>query len=567
MRSRTQTALAAAVLTAVLGATTARAGEYHVYGCRTPAGEAAPADGWSGSVAGAVAFVEDTCSQPDGALIARLSPAVRTANTESATWQFGAPAGARIADAVLWRAGDADGGAAVNAFYEFWIAGPEDANDPENAFDQCVAGSECPIGVGASDQPVASANRLVVPAHNLGTKLYVNASCSGESGFKCKEGLADPNNNAAVVYVFASDITLEQAAGPSAGAVGGELASAPAVAGTSDVTFRASDPGAGVYEALVTVDGQLVQATPLDENGGRCRNLGQTADGSMAFLYAQPCVQSLSADVAVDTTRLSNGGHHLVVSVIDAAGNSATVLDRDVTVANPAGSGGAGQTSPVPGPANGTNASSQATLTVAWKGAHRSRLTTPYGRSETVLGRLLASGGAPIAGAQIEALATPGYAGAHASAMASPVTDAGGAFSVHIPAGASSRVLRFSYRAHLGDPLPAASGVLTLVVRAAVGLTISPLNTSAGHRIYFSGRLLGGPLPASGKLLVLEARSAPGGWIKFDVVHSDRAGRYRASYRFRFAGPATYRFRVVSEAESDYPYAAGASNTVVVREH
>ena len=35
---------------------------------------------------------------------------------------------------------DAAGGAAVNAFYEFWFAGPNDLNDPLNAFAQCVGG-------------------------------------------------------------------------------------------------------------------------------------------------------------------------------------------------------------------------------------------------------------------------------------------------------------------------------------------------------------------------------------------------------------------------------------------
>ena len=66
----------------------------------------------------------------------------------------------------------------------------------------------------------------------------------------------------------------------------------------------------------------------LDYNGGRCQDVGQTTDGLAAFLYVQPCVQSVSADVPFDTTKVANGAHHLVVSVIDAAGNAAPVLDR-----------------------------------------------------------------------------------------------------------------------------------------------------------------------------------------------------------------------------------------------
>ena len=107
---------------------------------------------------------------------------------------------------------------------------------------------------------------------------------------------------------------------------------------------------------------------------------------------------------------------------------------------------------------------------------------------------------------------------------------------------------------------------LTLTVRAAVRLSISPRSASVGTRIRFSGRVHGAPVPSVGKLLVLEARSGGGAWIKFNVVRSDRAGRFRASYRFRFPGPARYQFRAVSEAEGDYPYAAGSSNVVVVHE-
>ncbi len=42
-------ALLLAVLTAATAATSAQAGRYHVYTCRTPSGASAPADGWTGS--------------------------------------------------------------------------------------------------------------------------------------------------------------------------------------------------------------------------------------------------------------------------------------------------------------------------------------------------------------------------------------------------------------------------------------------------------------------------------------------------------------------------------------
>ncbi|HMD52420.1 MAG TPA: hypothetical protein VKG62_06865 [Solirubrobacteraceae bacterium] len=554
-----------AAAAALVAAGPAWAGSYHVYSCRTPSGESAPADGWSGSKTGTYTYAEDTCGQPGGALVAALGDqAARTANTDMAGWAFTAPEGEHITSATLWRAGDADGGAAINATYEFWVAAPSEAS----IFDECLASLGCSQH-GNPASPLSAENRLPVPGADLGAHVFLKSSCGGVTEFKCKEGSADPNGYAAVVYLFAADMTLEQPEGPSVSGVSGELSSAPEVAGTSDVAFTGTDPGAGVYEAVFSLDGQVVQSTVVGENGGRCRNVGQTSDGLAAFLYVRPCLPSVNADVGFDTTRFPNGPHHLVVSVIDAAGNGATVMDRTVTIANtpsqtgqpspPGGGGGSG-------PANGTNASSQASMTVAWKGAKGPKLVTGFGHVETVLGRLAGPGGVPTGGAQVDLLSTPSYAGARPQTMADPHTRADGSFSVRIPPGASSRTLQFAYRAHLGDPLPVVTRTLTLTVRAGVSLTISPLTASVGRQIFFHGRLLGGFVPPKGALLVLEARSPGGPWIKFDVVRSGRTGRYQAGYRFRFPGPAVYQFRALSVTEGDYPFAGGASNTVVVTE-
>jgi len=101
-----------AAVAMIAAAPSAHAGEYHVYSCRTPTGQSAPVDGWSGSTTGtSYTYAEDTCSQPGGALVAALGEAPREANSDVATWAFGSPAGESIAGATLWRAGDADGGA------------------------------------------------------------------------------------------------------------------------------------------------------------------------------------------------------------------------------------------------------------------------------------------------------------------------------------------------------------------------------------------------------------------------------------------------------------------------
>jgi hypothetical protein len=362
-----------------------------------------------------------------------------------------------------------------------------------------------------------------------------------------------------VGYLYAADLKLEQNTGPHATAVTGELASAPTIRGQSDIAFDATDPGAGIYEAQFSVDGRVVQRTVLDDNGGRCRDVGETTDGLPAFLYVQPCLPSVSADVAFDTTKVGNGVHHVIVSALDAAGNAAPVLDRTLTIDNPPQPG-------VPGPANGTNASAQATLSARWQGTKKAALTSGYRKTRVVTGRLTALGGAPISGASIDLRASPSYAGAKPVTMASPRTDANGRFRVRVPPGTPSCVLRVAYRAHLGDALPVATRTLRLNVRAGVVLRVAPHTASAGSEIRFGGRLRGGPIPRGGKQLVLEARSPGSSWIEFKVVRTDRHGHFHASYRFKFAGPADYRFRVRSEAESDFPFVAGSSNVVGVYE-
>jgi hypothetical protein len=484
-------------------------------------------------------------------LVAALGQTARSPNGDLATWAFAAPADTTLAGATIWRAGDAAGGNAFDATYQFQLAGPA----LEEPFDECTSLSGCTTS-GDLGEPLAEANRVSLPKANLGPHLFASAKCGGVDIYKCPTTEHDANGYAAVIYLYAADLTLEQNTGPSIANISGELTSASSIAGTSDVAFTATDPASGVYEALFTLDGTVVQRTVLDSNGGRCKEVAGATDGLPAFLYVQPCVASISADVGFDTSALTNGTHHLIVSVIDAAGNAAPVLDRTVTIANRGGVG----------PPNGQGASAQATLTAAWKGPSAERLVRQFGATEAIAGRLTGPGGAPIAGAKIDLTAKPDYAGSKALTMPSPVTGPDGRFTVRLPRRLSSRSLRFAYRSQLGGGSPVATRTLTLAVRADVRLGVSPHTSSVGHGIRFSGSLAGGPVPKSGKALVLEARAPGGPWLEFDVVHSDRRGRFHAGYRFKFPGPADYQFRALSEQEADYPFATGASNVVSVHE-
>src|SRR5262249_52998245 len=158
---------------------------------------------------------------------------------------------------------------------------------------------------------------------------------------------------------------------------------------------------------------------------------------------------------------------HLIVRVLDAAGNGAAVLDRTVTVANPISAGGPTLNgAPGLGAANGIGATTQATLSARWRRTSRRALTSAFSRRETLVRRLAAAGGAPIAAAQVELLATPAFAGAASVGMKGTKTRADGSFTLTLPAHLSSRALRLVYRARTGEPQPAASASLRLAVRA-----------------------------------------------------------------------------------------------------
>jgi len=435
-------------------------------------------------------------------------------------------------------------------------------------------------------------NILAVPAKNLGEHLYVNASCGGLPTYKCPSGKGDSNGYAAVVYLYAADLVLSQASQPTITNVEGELATASTLSGTADLAFHATDSGSGVYQAVFSVDGAEVGRTLLDSSS-HCRDVGQTGDGLPAFLYLQPCSPALNADLQFDTTALSDGTHHLVVSVTDAASNSTVALDRKITVLNhpasplppetptavqpPSAGDGPTSTSPhelpsPPSPApqsprdDGTTASVGATLQVHWAATALDSRVGAYGRAQTVTGRLASSAGAPIGDAPIQVLSTPSFQGAHTRLLMSVRTASNGSFHLRLPASTPSTQLTFAYSSHPPQAVPDVTASLSLTVPAHLALRVSPHVSHVGATIAFNGTLSGAPLPAGGKQLVLEARTLHGPWRQFRVLSTAAHGHFHATYRFRLPGPIDYEFRAVCAREADFPYGSGASPLVRVHE-
>ena len=545
----------------------ASAGEWTQVTCTQPDGQPAPTDGWTGtSVRGLSPYssANNSCSQQGGYLLAANSSQSPVARSTGPLWEYAAPLGSTIAGGSIAVLLTAPQGTA-------YVATPNNTYDGADVLANCQFNEPC-----GSSGSYSGFYSVVAPIEHLGgTKLYAAAICvgpgqPGSPTADCEAGDGANGLNAQTV-VYAADIELANSSTPTGMGFAGSLL-APSVSGKASLTFSAQDPeGPGVYRVIVDLDGTAVyQGTP-DSNGGECARIGADSSGIGEFLNAQPCKRNVAVDVPVDTTKFANGSHQLKVTVQDAAGNTAVVYDSAVSIANPnAPTGtsiGPGSPAVVRGAANGMNASDQAKLTARWSRTSKTGLTSRYGVRQRITGRLETSTGQPIVGAGIDVFQTPAYEGAQAHLSGTGVrTGPSGGWTLTLPSGVSSSTLGFAYRSHQNDPVAAAVATLRLSVHAGIALRISPRGASVGRSIFFSGTLHGTPIPPSGKQLVLEA-SAGGEWVQFDTIRTNAKGRYRASHRFEFPGPVSYKFRVLSRYEADFPFLDGVSNVVDVREH
>ena len=609
-RSRTKSA-AAALLLLLLGiwlawAPPASAGKWMQITCSGPHGEPAPTEGWLGSSngAGAGSGTSDKC-QEGGTLTAFDSSTTEETAYTGPLWTYTAPAGSTIAGGSVAVSMRTPQGQA-------YVATPQ--NDHTSEADVLV---NCQYNT----PPCATSGFAgVVPIKHLGGKqLFMAAFCVAptQGATKCPIGSGGGVN--AEIHLNAADIELANSSKPGGTGFAGSLLQ-PNATGTANLTFAATDhEGPGVYRVIVDLDGGAVYEGTPDSNDGECASIGEYASGVREFLYPQPCKQEVGIDVSVNTSKLANGSHQLKVTVQDAAGNSSTPYDQTITVGPPSttsssgsgnpggtttggsstggsgaggegGEGGAagsttstavaslvtslagvsiGPGSPLSlrGPVNGTSASDQANLTARWSSTARELRTSGYGALDRISGRLSTIANTGIGGAGIDVYETPAYHGATASRLGSVVTGPTGGWTLTLPRGVSSTSLLFSYRSHLDDTVASAAAKLRLNVHAGIALRIAPRVASVGRKIFFSGLVHGAPIPEGGKQLVLEARSGHGAWIQFNTVSTDAKGRYRASYRFKFPGPVTYRFRVVSRYEADFPFLEGTSTAISVHEH
>ena len=401
-------------------------------------------------------------------------------------------------------------------------------------------------GFGDLSQPFAAANRLAF-ADVPPSGFYLTLGCDApDANYVCTFGSQE-------LRLFGARVVLSDTSDPVPSTVSGSLTTESRLAGPLDVTLNASDTGSGVYRVLVLVDDQLEAAKIADANGGACADVNPANSDPYEFGSQTPCKSAAGGTYTFDSSQLPDGAHNLKVQVEDGAGNATTVVNRPVTIVSGRG------------PANGAGASDAAQLTVRWTRTRRSTLRTASPRRAILTGKLADQAGRPISGATLDVFTrTTVPSSRELASRHGPVTRVSGHFTLRMGRRATSRDIRVAYRSHANDTAPVVQRTLHLRVRARLRLGVRPHRARAGTVVRFNGRLLSLPIPRRGKQIVLQGRVGRGRWQNFDVVRTDRRGRFHAHYRFRTGARGVYAFRAVSRFEAAYPYIAGRSRAVHV---
>ena len=555
--------LSVAALSAVsLNVAAAYAGNWMEVACENPNHSAAPSQGWTSfTTGGGYGSGAGTGCSPGAPMYGILSTDAGVAVGAGENLQYTPPSGSTLAggsfDATVSTDGYGADASGVVAAYSpaFEYNG--------NVFFQCAHGEElCPNGT------YDYSGVISLPA-NRGGALYVGASCGGAGGQACDEG---GNDGAwSLVDVWWANLLLSNSATPSGSGFSGTLLS-PNAHGTQELIFDTSDSGGpGVYAVTVQIDGKTVYSGTPDNNGGKCVAVG-TSSGAWMFDYSQPCKQSESVDLPINTAAVADGQHTLKVTVEDAAQNASVVYDGTITTQNaptkvsslgalpgPGTSGISGTSGdpPSPGAPNGTGASEQAQLRL---GVRRTMTRTYAHRALRITGRLLDSQGHPIGAAtvdvsqQIDGSATLQVTG-HAK------TRANGAFAVRVPGG-PSRLIEVTYRAFSADTLYSAEAKIEESVGAGVQLEIAPRDTGSTGTIVLSGKVLG-PIPSQGVVVELLVHYH-GHWEPFRDPRTESSGHFQVVYQFQ-GGVGRFPFRAeVFGGQAAFPFTHGDSGLVDV---
>jgi hypothetical protein len=532
----------------------AYAGQWVEVSCVNPSQSAAPSEGWSGFAGGGgYGSNNGTGCAPGSPMFAILSTDAAVGVGAAETLQYTPPGGSRLiggsVDVSLYADGYGYGASGTAVAYS-----PNYAYDASDVFFQCASGLT-PCANGTNDY----SGVLGIPG-GRGGSLYLSAGCGGqpEAGRVCNSGGSE--GAWSLVRLWWANFLLENDTAPTASGFSGSLLAAGAH-GTADLQLSAADPGGpGVYLVTLQIDGHAAyQATP-DGNAGHCVAVG-SAWGAWMFDYQQPCKQSETVDIPLDTTGLTDGPHTLKVLVTDAAQNSSVVYDGTITTANRT-TVSALLSSPLAS-APGSEPSYAIVLDKPTEALGKHIRRSFPGSAVTLSGELRDPSGVPVPNATVSLVAQDGDPPAGAFiVLAHTSSDAAGQWVLHAARG-PSRLLRIVSGAAARQASVGGGVALTETVFPILGLRV---RTPGGGRLVFSGHLAISPLGAPRPLVIIETRAGPTWEGVGTPVRVARDGSYRLVYR---SSPLTlgrrFAFRAVTPATSLWPTATSRVSSAVVR--
>ena len=565
--------LAAGLLTLALAGLSpaAQAGTYKQYTCKLPDGSPAGTDGWGPQTTIAGFHQADTCVAGESLRTEMLG--LGMASGSQRLWRWTAPADTQLQAVQLYRS--------------FSLAAGDTTATPTMSIDAGTQriernGSSLPVGNGVDSRGDLNAwnapsNRLTVvdPPSLAANTLTVMLGCDGGPGTSC------PSTGTAgsVVHVQAAHFTLLDALAPTVSNVTGSLTTAGDKQGIQTLSFTATDAGAGIYRTFLDVDGRTIATSTPDVNGGKCVDAVPTNTDPYEFEHRVPCpLAPAPIEVPLDTRTLADGVHTVHVRIQDAAGNETSAFGptemtvRNANAATPtpvtppaAGGPGAGApTSPIAalGTINGLRGGAGARLSVVVLRSNQRTVRVSYGRTVTVSGRLTTPSGDPVSSASVDVLAQVRLRGAKLVRIATVRTDRAGGFRYVVPAG-PSRLIRFAYRARVGDAGYAHATDIDVRVGGKVSMRVSRSRLRNGQTLRYSGTVAG--VGARRPLVQIQVRQR-GRWINVCVVRTKARGPYSCSYRFqRTFTPTTYTFRALVRKQEGLPYEADGSPRRSVR--
>jgi hypothetical protein len=326
LRSRLLLAILAGALLSLPAV--ARAGSWIQVSCVNPDGSPAGEAGWSSFSVGGPGYGSNTSTlcAPGSPMAAYLSDQAAAPTGAQEVLQYTPPAGSTLAggtvDVALAAHGSGYNASGTAVLYE-----PAFQYDGSDVFFQCASGLSACSASGAQ-----YSGTLALP-NGRGGNFYLGAGCGGDPGAQCN---ATPNANGTwgSADLYWANFLLTNNAAPTGTGFSGGLLQGNA-SGTVGLVFTAADPGGpGVFAVAVLIDGRGYYLGTPDTYGGTCVPVGHGAGGAPMFDASQPCPPSEVADLSIPTGALADGRHRLQVEVIDAAGNSSTVLDETITTRN-----------------------------------------------------------------------------------------------------------------------------------------------------------------------------------------------------------------------------------------